>query len=102
MATKDIKQGQLFLTTSSWEAFHMRKNPHGIWVHKQIEGNTYHTYLIYPHSNIIKSTIPSGTPAMYIGTDGRPHVGVFLVADTFLELPYSILKQIEEVNNDNS
>ena len=98
MATKNIKQGQLFLTTSTWEAFHVMKNPHGIWVPKQHEEPRY---LIHPHSNIIKSTIPSGTPAMYIGTDGRPHVGVFLVADIFLELPYSILKEIEEIY-DNS
>lgn len=98
MATKNIKQGQLFLTVSSWEAFHMFKNPHGIWVPKQEEGNTY---LIHPQSRIIKSTIPPETPAMYVGTDGRPHVGVFLVADTFLELPYNILKEIEETD-DNS
>ena len=89
-----MKPGELFLTVSSWEAFHMFKNPHGIWVPKQHEEPRY---LIH----IIKSTIPSGTPAMYIGTDGRPHVGVFLVADIFLELPYSILKEIEEIY-DNS
>ena len=58
-------------------------------------------YLIHPQSRINKSTIPPETPAMYIGTDGRPHVGVFLVADTFLELPYSILKDIKETD-DNS
>lgn len=98
MATKNIKQGQLFLTVSSWEAFHVMKNPHGIWVPKPHEEPRY---LIHPHSNIIKSIIPPETPAMYIGTDGRPHVGVFLVADTFLELPYSILKEIKETN-DNS
>ena len=97
MATKNIKQGQLFLTTSTWDAFHVMKNPHGIWVPKQEEN----MFLIHPQSRIIKSTIPSETPAMYIGTDGRPHVGVFLVADTFLELPYNILKQIEETD-DNS
>lgn len=97
MATKNIKQGQLFLTTSTWEAFHMFKNPHGIWVPKQYEEPRY---LVHP-SKILKSTIPPETPAMYIGTDGRPHVGVFLVADTFLELPYSILKDIKETY-DNS
>lgn len=85
------KQGQLFLTITTWEAFHVMKNPHGIWVPKQKEENTY---LIHPQSRIIKSMIFPETPAMYIGTDGRPHVGVFLVADTFLELPYSILKDI--------
>ena len=98
MATKNIKQGQLFLTTSTWEAFHVMKNPHGIWVPKQEEN----MFLIHPQSRIIKSTILPETPAMYIGTDGRPHVGVFLVADIFYELPYNILKQIEEVDNDNS
>lgn len=87
------KQGQLFLTTSAWDAIHVMKNPHNIWVPKQ-EDNIP-SYLIYPASNIIRSNIPPETPAMYIGTDGRPHVGVFLVADTFLELPYNILKQIE-------
>jgi len=97
MATKNIKQGQLFLTTSTWNAFHMVKNPHGIWVPQQGEPR----YLIHPPSNIFRSTIPSGTPAMYVGTDGRPHVGVFLVADTLLELPYNILKEIEETD-DNS
>ena len=51
---------------------------------------------------LVKSTLPPNTPAMYIGTDGRPTVGIFLVADIFYELPYNILKQIEEVNNDNS
>lgn len=92
------KQGQLFLTITTWEAFHVMKNPHGIWVPKQKEENTY---LIHPHSNIIKSTIFPETPAMYIGTDGRPYVGVFLVADTLLELPYNILKDIKETY-DNS
>lgn len=97
MATKNIKQGQLFLTTSTWDAFHVMKNPHGIWVPKQEEN----MFLIHPQSRIIKSTIPPETPAMYIGTDGRPHVGVFLVADTFLELPYNILKDIKETNGNS-
>jgi hypothetical protein len=44
---------------------------------------------------LIKSELTPETPAMYVGTDGRPHVGVFLVADTFYELPYNILKPIE-------
>ncbi|MFN9957377.1 MAG: hypothetical protein ACK55I_30090 [bacterium] len=91
------KQGQLFLTITTWDAFHVMKNPHGIWVPKQEEN----TYLIHPQSRIIKSIIPPETPAMYIGTDGRPHVGVFLVADTFLELPYNILKEIKQTD-DNS
>ena len=73
------KQGQLFLTTSAWDAIHVMKNPHNIWVPKQEEN----AYLIHPQSRLVKSTIPPETPAMYIGTDGRPHVGVFLVADTF-------------------
>jgi hypothetical protein len=45
---------------------------------------------------LIKSEVAENTPAMYIATDGRPHVGVFLVADTFYELPYNILKPIED------
>ena len=94
MATKNIKQGQLFITTTSWDAFHMRKNPHGIWVHR---------FLISPYAMLVTSTLPPNTPAMYIGiARALQHVGVFLVADTFYELPYNILKQIEEVNNDNS
>ena len=93
MATKNIKQGQLFLTITEWNAFHMFKNPYGIWVPKQEEVENINAFrLTYPF--IKKSTIPPETPAMYIGTDGRPHVGVFLVADTFLELPYNILKEI--------
>lgn len=91
------KQGQLFLTTSPWEAFHVMKNPHGIWVPKQEKVENINPFILtYPF--IKKSTIPSETPAMYIGTDGRPHVGVFLVADTFLELPYNILKDIKETD----
>lgn len=85
MSTKDIKPGQLFITTAQWDAFQMIKNPHGIWVPKQI-----HPRIM----SIIKSTILPETPALYVGTDGRPHVGVFLVADNFLELPYNILKDI--------
>ena len=95
-----MKPGELFITTTSWDAFHMRKNPHGIWVPKQREDNRF---LISPYAMLVKSTLPPNTPAMYIGTDGRlQHVGVFLVADIFYELPYNILKQIEEVDNDNS
>lgn len=91
-----IKRGQLFTTTAEWDAFQMNVNPHGIWVPKQQEN----TYLIHPSVRTIKSIIPPETPAMYIGTDGRPHVGMFLVGDTFYELPYNILKEIN--NNDNS
>jgi len=80
------KQGQLFLTEDKWEhALHMNVNPYGIWVPKQDK-----------IENIIKSTLPPETPAMYIGTDGRPHVGVFLVGDIFYELPYNILKEINK------
>lgn len=93
-----MKPGELFITTTSWDAFHMRKNPHGIWVPKQREDNRF---LISPYAMLVKSTLPPNTPAMYIGTDGRPTVGVFLIADIFLELPYSILKEIEETD-DNS
>lgn len=84
-----MKPGELFITTSSWDAFHMWKNPHGIWVPKIRNDDLYKHA---PYSMIVKSTLPSNTPAMYVGTDGRPHVGVFLVEDIFLELPYNILK----------
>ena len=30
-----MKPGELFITTSSWDAIHMRKNPYGVWVPKQ-------------------------------------------------------------------
>ncbi len=93
------KQGHLFTTTAEWEAIHMNVNPHGIWVPKQKEEDDINKPFRITY--IIKSIIPPETPAMYIGTDGRPHVGVFLVADTFLELPYNILKDIEETD-DNS
>ena len=89
------KQGQLFLTITTWEAFHVMKNPHGIWVPKQEKIKNSNPFIL-TYSRIIKSTIPPETPAMYIGTDGRPYVGVFLVADTLLELPYNILKDIKE------
>lgn len=81
--------GQLYITTVSWDVIHMMKNPHGIWVPKYGEPR----YLIYP-STTDKYTIPRETPVMYVGTDGRPHVGVFLVEDKFLEIPYSILGKI--------
>lgn len=90
-----MKPGDLFVTTASVpEAFHVYKNPHGIWVPKQRDLNE-RLRSNAPYSSLIKSTIPQNTPVMYIGTDGRPHVGVFLVADSFLELPYNILKPIE-------
>lgn len=88
----NINPGQLFLTTTQWEAYHMRKNPHGVWVPKQKDDNKI---LLTPGAMFCKSIIPPETPAMYIGTDGRPTVGVFLVADNFLELPYNILKEIK-------
>lgn len=95
-----MKPGELFLTTTSWDAIHMRKNPHGIWVPKQREDNRF---LISLYAMLVYSTLPPNTPAMYIGSARTlKHVGVFLVADIFYELPYNILKQIEEVNNDNS
>jgi len=87
-----MKPGALYVTKASWEAIHMCKNPHGIWVPKQKDNNRF---LISPYAMLIKSELTPETPAMYVGTDGRPHVGVFLVADTFLELPYNILKPIE-------
>ena len=87
-----MKPGALYITKSSWEAFHMWKNPYGIWVPKQRD---YNRFLLSPYATLIKSELTPDTPAMYVGTDGRPHVGVFLVADTFLELPYNILKSIE-------
>lgn len=71
----------------------MHKNPHGIWVPKQRDLND-RLRAAAPYSSLIKSTLLPDTPAMYIGTDGRPHVGVFLVAESFLELPYNILKPI--------
>jgi len=86
-----MKPGALYITKASWEAIHMCKNPHGIWVHNQNDKNRF---LISPYSMLIKSELTPDTPAMYVGTDGRPHVGVFLVADTFLELTYNILKPI--------
>jgi len=88
-----MKPGALYITKSSWEAIHMCKNPHGIWVPKQKDNNRF---LISPYAMLIKSEVAENTPAMYIATDGRPHVGVFLVADTFYELPYNILKPIED------
>lgn len=85
-----MKPGALYITKSSWEAFHMWKNPYGIWVPKKRDD----LYSDASFAMIMKSTVLPDTPAMYIGTDGRPHVGVFLVADTCLELPYNIIKPI--------
>jgi len=91
-----MKTGELFITTSSWDAFHVWKNPYGIWVPKVRDDNLFR---LAPYSMIVKSTLPPNTPAMYIGTDGRPHVGVFLVEDIFLELPYNILKSTVNISD---
>jgi len=88
-----MKPGELFITTSSWDAIHMRKNPYGVWVPKQKDLDK-NIIAPAPYSVIIKSTLPPNTPAMSVATDGRPHVGVFLVADTICELPYNILKPL--------
>ena len=90
-----MKPGALYITKSSWEAFHMWKNPYGIWVPKQRDLEQ-EILAAAPYYAIMKSTVLPDTPAMYIGTDGRPYCGVFLVADTFLELPYNIIKPIED------
>ncbi len=88
-----MKPGELFITTSSWDAIHMWKNPYGIWVPKQ-KDHDKNIIAAAPYSVLVRSTLTPDTPAMYVGTDGRPHVGVFLVADTICELPYNILKPL--------
>jgi hypothetical protein len=90
-----MKPGELFITTSSWDAIHMWKNPYGIWVPKQ-KDHDKNIIAAAPYSVLVRSTLTPDTPAMYVGTDGRPHVGVFLVADTICELPYNILKPIKD------
>ena len=88
-----MKPGELFITTCSWDAIHMRKNTYGIWVPKQ-KDHDKNIIAAAPYSILVRSPILPNTPAMYVGTDGRPHVGVFLVADTICELPYNILKPL--------
>lgn len=88
-----MKPGELFITTSSWDAIHMWKNTYGIWVPKQ-KDHDKNIIAAAPYSILVRSPLLPNTPAMYVGTDGRPHVGVFLVADTICELPYNILKPI--------
>jgi hypothetical protein len=80
-----MNPGQLFIITTVWSAFHMRKNPHGIWVPNLVDENKF---------IISTTTFPENTPAMYIGTNGLPRVGIFLIEDTFYELPYNILQPI--------
>ena len=89
-----MKPGALYITKASWEAIHMRKNSYGIWVPKQRDLEQ-EILAAAPYYSIMKSTVLPDTPAMYIGTDGRPYCGVFLVTDTFCELPYNIIKPIE-------
>jgi hypothetical protein len=86
---KKYKTRSTLLNNNFLGCFPHEKEPHGIWVPKQREDNRF---LISPYAML--ATLPPNTPAMYIGTDGRPTVGVFLVADTFYELPYNILNPI--------
>jgi hypothetical protein len=92
-----MKPGDLYITTSDWIAWHMRKNSHGIWVPEQKEekpifSNSF-SHIPSVYSVIIKSQISKNSPVLYIATNGLPHVGIFLFEDILCELPYNLLKK---------